>query len=338
MEMSHSGLVRMPGKYVGREPSGVRISPSPPFFCNMVFSTHKQEIDFLENLGFIVNPYNSVADNVDEIWEKGKQLHLQKETLAYPIDGLVVKTNNLKIVSEAGVVGKTPRAWSAIKFAPEEVVTEILGVTWQVGRTGKVTPVAELEPVELAGTTVKRATLHNYKEFLDSHLHMGDMLVIRKAGEIIPEVVAILDNLRKTDTDQFLVPIVCPHCTQNLTTSVTEIDLICTNSEHCPVQVKERLAYFCARNIGNIAGLSDKQIEKFIELYDISDIYDLYDLPLDEIRELDGFGVKSVENLQKSIEKSMEIQGYKFLAGLSIDGVGPEVARLICQKIYEEST
>ncbi len=304
----------------------------------MLFQTHLQELDFLQHLGFTVNPLNSNANNVDEIWDQGQKLYKQKDSLTYPIDGLVVKTNNLQDVKIAGVVGKTPRAWSAVKFAPQEVTTQIIGVSWQIGRTGKVTPVADLQPVELSGTTVKRATLHNFKEFIDSDLHSGDSVVVRKAGEIIPEVIHILTHLRKENSESFTAPLICPECSSELEKSITGIDVFCLNSQRCPIQIKERLSYFCSRNIGNISGLSDKQIERFIELYQVFDIYDLYTLPFDKIGELDGFGEKSVTNLQTSIQNSREISDYKFLAGLSIDGVGPEVAKLICQKIVDKES
>jgi len=157
-----------------------------------MFRSHQDELNFLKNQGFVVNPYNQNADSLDQIWEISQQLQQDRKTLPYQIDGLVVKLNDNQLQNDLGVVGKTPRGWCAIKFPPDEVTTNLLGVAWQVGRTGKVTPVAELQPVQLQGTTVKRATLHNYKEFLEKDLSIGDILVIRKAGDIIPEVVSVI--------------------------------------------------------------------------------------------------------------------------------------------------
>jgi DNA ligase (NAD+) len=157
-----------------------------------MFTTHQDELDFLTKNGFIVNPLNKPMNDLKQAWEYADQISIERKALNYPIDGLVVKINYNDTHEALGVVGKTPRGWCAIKFAPEEVVTKILGITWQVGRTGKLTPVAELEPIELMGTVVKRATLHNYKEVLEKNLEMGDMVIIRKAGDIIPEVVKVI--------------------------------------------------------------------------------------------------------------------------------------------------
>jgi DNA ligase (NAD+) len=257
----------------------------------------------------------------------------QKEDLNYPIDGLVIKLNDNNLTEELGVVGKTPRGWSAIKFAADEVTTKLLEVVWQVGRTGKVTPVAELEPVELNGTTVKRATLHNYKEFVEKNLVKDDTLVIRKAGEIIPEVVQVLQNLKPQNPIFLQAPTHCPSCDSQLVKSETEVDLVCQNSQNCPDQVLGRLTYYTQRNLGNITGLSDKILEKFYKLYGVRDIPDLYNLPYSQIRELEGFGEKSVQNIQQSVQNSKKIPAHKFLAGLGIEGVGVEVAKLIIEHL-----
>ena len=299
------------------------------------FKNHQDELDFLAIQGFPINPFNTQAPNLDKVWEISRELEAKRKDLPYPIDGLVVKLNDNKLVESLGVVGKTPRAWSAIKFAAEEVTTRLLGISWNVGRTGKVTPVANLEPVELAGTTVKRATLHNYKEVLESELHFHDTLVIRKAGDIIPEVLQILTNLRLPDAKLFSPPKNCPDCGTDLTITETGVDLVCPNIENCKPQIVKRLAYFCQRSIGNIAGLSEKQLEKFVDEYKIHDIPDLYQLPWDKIKDLEGFGQKSVQNLQESINKSKHLVDYKFLAGLGIDGIGPEVAKLICGELKD---
>jgi DNA ligase (NAD+) len=157
-----------------------------------MFQTHQQELEFLKNMGFSTNPFNHIVDDLNQAWQVSQDLNQKRDQLNYPIDGLVVKLDNNVIQEQVGVVGKTPRCWCAIKFPPEEVATKLLGITWQVGRTGRVIPVAELEPVILQGTTVKRATLHNLKEVLEKNLAIGDYLVIRKAGDIIPEVVKVI--------------------------------------------------------------------------------------------------------------------------------------------------
>ncbi len=295
--------------------------------------THQGELDLLKELGFPINPFNSKVDSLAAVWQKSVELDQEREKLPYPIDGLVVKLNHSDITQSLGVVGKTLRTWCAIKFPAQEVTTRLLDISWSVGRTGKVTPVADLEAVALAGTTVQRASLHNYKEVLENDLHKFDTVVIRKAGDIIPEVVNILVNLRDKDAKKLVFPETCPSCGAALDFTETGIDLICKNSGDCPTQIIKRLAYFCQRNLGNITGLSEKQIERFVVEFGVHDIADLYALPWDKIKDMDGFGDKSVEKLQLAIEKSKGIADYRFLAGLGIDGIGPEVAKLICEKL-----
>jgi DNA ligase (NAD+) len=157
-----------------------------------MFSTHQEELDFLQLMGFSTNPFNQNVNDLEQAWQVSQNLNTNRNSLNYPIDGLVIKLNNNVLQEQIGVIGKTPRGWCAIKFPPDEVATKLLGITWQVGRTGRVVPVAELEPVVLQGTIVKRATLHNYKEVLEKNLSIGDYLVIRKAGDIIPEVIKVI--------------------------------------------------------------------------------------------------------------------------------------------------
>jgi DNA ligase (NAD+) len=318
---------------------------NPNNFYPSNFVSHEDELSFLTELGFATNPFNQKKDTIEEIVEVFDELNEARKSLPYPIDGLVVKLVDNSISSKLGVVGKTPRSWCAMKFAAEEASTQLLDVIWQVGRTGKLTPVACLEDTELAGTVVKRATLHNYKEVLEKDLYYKDTLVIRKAGDIIPEVVTVLQNLRhQTDSvvhDHFnsqgkvILPTACPSCNETLVFTETNVDVFCPNIESCHDQIAGRLSYYCQRNMANIPGLSDKIIEKFIEKFQIHDVYDLYQLPWDEIKVLEGFGAKSVENLTKAIENSKNIADYRFLSALGIDGIGPEVAKLICEKINE---
>ncbi len=269
---------------------------------------HQEELDFLEKLGFPINPYNQPANNLEEVWSIAQNLKDRKNDLNYPIDGLVVKLNDNQLVETLGIVGKTRRGWCAIKYPADEVTTKILDVVWQVGRTGRVTPVASLEPVLLAGTKVKRATLHNYKEFIEKNLQAGDTLIIRKAGEIIPEVVQVLYNLRTSQAASqdlpvntsiehfagltFEAPKICPICQTELVESSTGVDLLCKNVEYCQAQIVGRLSYYCQRDIGGLTGLSEKQLEKFVENFKIQDIPDLFDLPYKSIKSMEGHGDK----------------------------------------------
>lgn len=306
-------------------------------FSPSSFDDHEQELLELSRLGFATNPLNKLVHSVEEAWEYASTIHSKKDELLYEIDGVVIKAKDNRVVAAGGVVGKTPRVWAAIKFAGEEAATKIIGLTWQVGRTGKVTPVADLEPTLLVGTTVKRATLHNYKEVLESDIRIGDTVVIHKAGDIIPEIKQILTNLRPPQAKHPVIPKTCPVCHTDLTLTTTGVDLQCMN-ESCKAQILGRLAYFTQRSIANITGLSEKTLEKFIEMYDVHDIDDLYKLPFEKIFELEGFGQKSVENLKASIKKSKTMSLVRFFAGLGIDGVGLEVAQLILNTIPELTT
>jgi len=297
-------------------------------FQNSTYADHEEELAALQALGFAINPLNKTVATLEEAYEYAQDINEQKADLPYGIDGVVIKLKNNTLSSALGVVGKTPRGWAAIKFAGEDVTTQVVGISWQGGRTGKVTPVVDLEPVELVGTTVKRATLHNRKEVIDSDLHLGDTVVIHKAGDIIPEVKSVLINLRPAKAKTLDIPTHCPSCGTKLELTDTEVDLVCHNL-HCPAQIIARLTYFAQRSVANIQGLSEKNIEKFYELFGVEDIADLYDLPFDKIFELEGFGQKSVENLKTSLDNARRLSLVRFFAGLGIDGVGPEIAELI---------
>jgi DNA ligase (NAD+) len=305
-------------------------------FLPSSFSSHEEELSYLELIGFSTNPLNKIAKSLQEIWDYSQEMEKKKDDLQYQIDGMVVKLDDNKLAEKLGVVGKTPRGWCAVKFKADEAVTRILDITWQVGRTGKLTPVAELEEVLLNGTKVKRATLHNFKEVKEREIRKNDYVVIRKAGDIIPEVVKVMESLREEKSDIFQPIDSCPSCQTKLTTSSTDVDLICPNQENCHDQILLRLSYFSKRNIANIVGLSEKITERFMEEYEIKDIPDLYKLPWEKIFELERFGNKSVENLKESIDNSKNIEDYKFLAGIGIEGVGPEVAKLICTKLKKK--
>jgi len=314
------------------------------------FATHTDELEYLQQLGFAVNPLNSTANSLDEVWQKNEEVSQKREEMPCLIDGLVVKLNDNELTKKLGIVGKTPRGWCAIKFAAEEATSKITGITWQVGRTGKLTPVAELEEVQLAGTTVKRATLHNAKEVVERDVRIADRVVVRKAGDIIPEVVSILYNLREggrgngeqTLPDDFKLleekslPHRCPSCNAELISSETEVDLVCPNTAKCPAQILLRLSYFASRGIADISGLSEKIIQKMMDINGVKDIPDLYNIDWEKMMEQEGFGTKSISNLQQAIEKSRTMDEVTFLAGLGIEGIGKEVAKLIIHAMPEE--
>jgi DNA ligase (NAD+) len=295
----------------------------------MLIKYHSKEIENLVELGFTVNPLNRLFRSLEEAYQYSLSFSKDREDLNYPIDGGVIKINSNEDLLKLGIIGKTYRGWSAIKFAPDELTTKILDITYQVGRTGKITPVAELEPVEIQGTIVKRATLHNFKEVKDYNIHVNDTIVIRKAGDIIPEVVSLLPALRNENALEINLITNCPSCNTILQSTQTNIDLFCPNREHCPAQIKLRIAYYCSRGFANISGLSEKTIEKFIEQYNVSDFTDLYSLNFNDISTLEGFGEKSADNFKTNIEKSRHIDDYKLISALSIEGIGIENSKLI---------
>lgn len=298
-------------------------------FFTSSFENKSEELAFLKSLGFNTNPLNKTVKSVQEAYEYGQEIQKNRENLNYFIDGLVVKIEDNLLAQKLGIVGKTPRAWCAIKFAPDELSTKILDIIWQVGRTGKLTPVAVLEPVNIDNTEVTRATLHNAKEVLDSKIFKNDTVIVRKAGDIIPEIVMILPNLRVSN-EVFSLPTFCPSCGEKLVWTDTKVDLFCKNGDFCQEQIKYRLAYYCSRNIANINGLSEKTISKLMENFGFKDIFDIYQIPYEAVENLPNFGKKAVQNIQKSVDGAREIEDYKFLAGLGIDGVGVEVSKIIC--------
>lgn len=294
-----------------------------------MIKNHDQEIIELKKLGFTTNPLNKILKNLEEVYEYSEQLEKQRETLNYPIDGCVVKINNNQLLEELGIIGKTYRGWSAIKFSPDQIASKILDITFQVGRTGKITPVAELESVNLQGTTVKRATIHNIKEVLDYDIYQNDTIIIRKAGDIIPEIINLLPNLRVKNAKKIIIPQLCPSCNSVLELSNTKIDLFCNNKDNCPAQIKFRLAYFCSRKIANIENLSEKTIEKLINNFNFRTIVDIYNFDYQKLKTIEGFKELSINKLIENVDSSRIIEDYKFLTGLSIDGVGVENSKLI---------
>ena len=296
--------------------------------------THLEEIQLLDKLGF-ETPDIAVVEGEDAAWQETEKVRKNRDSYKYQIDGAVIKLNDNKLANQLGYVGKAPRGWAAIKFPGTQVTSKLTGVTWQVGRTGRLTPVAEIEPVEIDGTVVRRATLHNYKEFCDKELCYGDMLIISKAGDIIPEVVDVLRDMRDDTFEKIKQLTNCPSCQSVLELSGTEIDQICANID-CRDQIVGRLKYYSQRNMADIRGLSAKNIELLVDELGISDICDLYDLDYSKVFEIERFGRKSVDNLKESIEESKKISAEKLLAGLGIDGVGIEVAKLILEKIKDK--
>jgi DNA ligase (NAD+) len=295
----------------------------------------------LKEFGFLVNPEIRVCKNLDQIQKFFEKWNTEKRNEEeYGIDGLVIKMNDLKIANELGFTANAPRADVAYKFKAEEVVSTILAVTYQVGRTGVITPVAELEPVEIAGSIVKRATLHNFDEIRRLGVKIGDKVMVRKAGDIIPQVFGVLENLRNGDEKDILEIRNCPVCGTTLTRSLSlapspkervaeqseqNVKIICPN-KNCPEKIKGRIIYFASRNCMNIEGLGEKTIEEFFDAGFVKNISDIYKLDFDKILGREGWKEKSVNNLKEAIENSKNPNLEKFIVSLGINTVGEETA------------
>ena len=292
--------------------------------------THKESIEYIEKLGFkttkifeLYNDFGKLEKAID-VWRT------KREKLDYETDGLVIKVNEFEHYDELGYTTKSPRWAIAYKFPAEQVKTKLYDVTFQVGRTGVVTPVAELEAVNLSGSIVKRASLHNFDEIRRKEIKIGDNVIIEKAAEIIPQVVNVVFEDRKGDEKDIEVPTNCPICDSELVKEEGQVALKCLNPQ-CPEKVKREIAYFVSRDAMNITGLGEKIVEKFIELRKIKTVVDIYSLKnyAEELENLEKMGKKSVENLINSIEESKK-QGFsKVLYALGIPFVGKFNANLL---------
>jgi DNA ligase (NAD+) len=292
--------------------------------------THKESIEYIEKLGFkttkifeLYNDFGKLEKAID-VWKT------KREKLDYETDGLVIKVNEFEHYDELGYTTKSPRWAIAYKFPAEQVKTKLYDVTFQVGRTGVVTPVAELEAVNLSGSVVKRASLHNFDEIRRKEIKIGDNVIIEKAAEIIPQVVSVVFEDRKGDEKDIEVPTNCPICDSELVKEEGQVALKCLNPQ-CPEKVKREIAYFVSRDAMNITGLGEKIVEKFIELGKIKTVVDIYSLKnyAEELENLEKMGKKSVENLINSIEESKK-QGFsKVLYALGIPFVGKFNANLL---------
>ena len=304
--------------------------PNPEDFG---IKTHIEALEFMKCLGFKTNPNNELINDVygilDYINEKG---NIRSE-LPYDIDGVVIKVNDIEIQKKLGFTAKYPKWATAYKFPAEEVLTKLNDIIFTVGRTGQVTPNAVLDPVIVQGSTIKRATLHNEQYVKDKDLRIGDIVSIRKAGDVIPEVVKPIIDRRNGTEKMFKMIIKCPICGSDLVLSKTGIDYFC-NNDSCPKRNIESLIHFVSKKAMNIEGLGDNIIEDFYSMGIITEIKDIYYLnnKKRELIELEGFGEKSVNNLLDAIEKSKTNSLEKLLFGLGISGIGEKNAKLLAKK------
>lgn len=299
---------------------------------NYGVKTHSESIEYLSKLGIKTTGVCEVLKNSSELIEGIEYWGAKREELDYETDGMVIKVNNIELWDILGNTTKSPRWAIAFKFPAKQVTTKILGVTWQVGRTGKVTPVAELEEVELSGSKVKRASLHNYQEIERKDIRVGDSVFIEKAAEIIPQVVKSVKELRDGSEIIITEPTNCPICNTVLEREEGQVDIKCPNMA-CPGKVEGELIYFVSRDAMNIAGFGSKLVENMLRLGFIKNIVDIYELKnhREELEKLEKMGKKSVDNLLNAIETSKTREYSKVLCALGIPFVGKTSAKLLAE-------
>lgn len=295
--------------------------------------TQSESLKYISSLGLQTTGICEVIEDVESLEKRIDYWAIAREKLDYETDGMVIKLEDLTLWEEVGYTSKSPRWAIAYKFPAKQVTTKLLGVTWQVGRTGKVTPVAELEEVELSGSRVKRASLHNYDEILRKDIRIGDRVFIEKAAEIIPQVVMAIKEVRTGEEIEVLPPEECPVCGTTLEKEEGLVDLKCPNKK-CPAVIQGQIEYFVSRDGMNISGFGSKIVEKFLKMGYIKDVTDIYLLKeyREELERLDKMGKKSVENLLDSIEKSKERDYTKTLYALGIPYVGKFLAGILAKE------
>lgn len=297
--------------------------------------TQYENLKILKSLGFKVNPYHQLCYSIDEVIDFCKEWEEKRESLPYDIDGVVIKVNSLRQQEILGAVAKSPRWATAFKFEAKKAKTKLISITLQVGRLGTITPVAELEPVFLAGTTVSRATLHNFEEIQRKDIRVGDTVLIEKGGDIIPKVVEVVLDERPAKSEPFEIPENCPVCGTKLVNPPGEVAYYCPNY-NCPEQVKQRLIHFASRGAMDIEGLGEAVVEKLVDLgylYTPVDIFKLKEIR-DKLIEIESFGEKSVDNLLKAIEESKKQPFERVLFALGIRHVGASVAKDLVEHFH----
>ncbi|HFI0131543.1 TPA: NAD-dependent DNA ligase LigA [Streptococcus suis] len=292
-------------------------------------TSQSQVLEKLDSLGFVTNHDYQLADTIDEVWAFIEKMAERRDDLPYEIDGIVIKVNDLAIQEELGFTVKAPRWAVAYKFPAEEKEAQILSVDWTVGRTGVVTPTANLSPVQLAGTTVSRATLHNVDYIAEKDIRIGDTVIVYKAGDIIPAVLKVVDKYR-TDQEVMPVPSQCPSCQSDLQHYEDEVALRCINPI-CPSQLMSKLEHFASRDAMNITGLGSSIVEKLFVSDLVKDVADIYKLTVDDLLTLDGFKEKSADKLHQAIQASKGNSAERLLFGLGIRHVGSKASKILLE-------
>ena len=296
-------------------------------------SSQEGVLEKLARLGFVVNQERVLAEDMEQIWDFIQKVAQFREDLPYDIDGIVIKVNDLAVQEELGFTVKAPKWAVAYKFPAEEKEAKILSVDWTVGRTGVVTPTANLTPVQLAGTTVSRATLHNVDYIAEKDIHQNDTVIVYKAGDIIPAVLRVVKDKRVSD-QALAIPTHCPSCQSELLHFEDEVALRCINPL-CPAQIKEGLNHFASRDAMNITGLGPAVVEKLFAAQLVEDVAGIYRLTVEDLLTLEGFKEKSAEKLYEAIQASKENSAEKLLFGLGIRHVGNKVSQILLQEFHD---
>ena len=294
--------------------------------------SQEKVLTHLEQLGFVVNPKRILAENIDEIWNFIQEVGEERDSLPYDIDGVVIKVNDLASQEELGFTVKAPKWAVAYKFPAEEKEAQLLSVDWTVGRTGVVTPTANLTPVQLAGTTVSRATLHNVDYIAEKDIRKDDTVIVYKAGDIIPAVLRVVESKRVSE-EKLDIPTNCPSCNSDLLHFEDEVALRCINPR-CPAQIMEGLIHFASRDAMNITGLGPSVVEKLFAANLVKDVADIYRLKEEDFLLLEGIKEKSAAKLYQAIQASKENSAEKLLFGLGIRHVGSKASQLLLQHFH----
>lgn len=294
--------------------------------------SQEKVLKHLEQLGFVVNQRRLLAHSMDEVWAFIQEIGQERDQLPYDIDGVVIKVNDLAGQEQLGFTVKAPKWAVAYKFPAEEKEAKLLSVDWTVGRTGVVTPTANLTPVQLAGTTVSRATLHNVDYIAEKDIRKDDTVIVYKAGDIIPAVLRVVESKRVSE-EKLDIPTNCPSCESKLLHFEDEVALRCINPR-CPAQIKEGLIHFASRDAMNISGLGPSIVEKLFAANLVKDVADIYHLTVEDLLLLDGIKEKSAQKLYQAIQASKENSAEKLLFGLGIRHVGSKASQLLLQNFH----
>lgn len=293
------------------------------------FSTHSESLEYIQKLGFHIVPDVKVCHTADEIIERIKDIGAMRQGLPFDIDGAVVKVNDLALRTEIGATAKVPKWAVAFKYPPEEKETTLRSIEINVGRTGALTPVAVFDPVQLAGTSVARAVLHNQDYIAEKDIRVGDTIVVRKAGDIIPEVVRSAAHAE--NSEPFLIPDICPVCGSKAVRDEDEAVIRCQNID-CPAQLLRSLEHFASRGAMNIDGLGEAVVEQLVNADLVHTVADLYTLDIQSLTALERFGKRSAEKLLEAIENSKKNELDRLIFALGIRGIGQKAAQLLCAK------